>query len=127
MKERKWTDDDVARMLGCKPAEVNDLGQYFIVPWNDGYYVRSPAFGLSTPPGPEADGHAARYVLPWLAKQSLEYKQEVFNRLSNIFPLSRNIAVSLLFYCYDEPEANKPFGPTLCRAALEAWSDTQGR
>lgn len=49
----KYTDADVERKLGWYDAEGRVI---------DVVALKLPPFGLSTPPGPEADANAARYA-----------------------------------------------------------------
>lgn len=103
----EYTDADVARMLGWKvsgrkPAWTYDRpGMRSIGSW-------SAPFGLSTPPGPEVDANAARYVLPWLRGEKSEFMREVD------FVLHQTIGgVGRLVM-----DRSVDFGPTLCRACL---------
>ena len=112
---RQWTDADVARMLGwyfepdgryrpCKYGEVN------------------LEFGLSTPPGPDADANAARYVLPWLREEIPGRGDIVIDVLIAKCAMDESKG-----FDYNEPESLIAWmilicdGPTLCTAALEAY------
>lgn len=105
------TDADVARMLGW----TIENGWYRGVPQTpcNGIPIFNIPFGLSTTPSPEADANAARYVIPWMRKQGIDWWCE---------SVSGQIEVSLAkMHIFDLIRfEGDHFGPTLCRACLES-------
>jgi len=115
---KQWTDADVARMLGWRERDNGlwlDVKKY---PVFDDFRQCAclPEFGLSTPPSPEADANAARYVLPWLRSQSMDTQEWAMNALIEVWIDSGQKFGTFSMWtvlCMD--------GPTLCTAALEAY------
>lgn len=116
---KQYTDADVARMLGWKFIKSTSTmhGDHWYL-GEDAYIVFDlPTFGLSTPPGPDADANAARYVKPWMREQ-----------LPGFQILVRD---ALIKFWYDGAESPNPSviniymwlvnvdSPTLCRACLQ--------
>ena len=106
---KQWTDKDVARMLGWEMKGDNDF-PICRAP-NGGTWRGVPPFGLSTPPGPEADANAARYVLPWLRARGAYVRLEY---AANAYQVD---------VCGDSgiQGAEGEFSTALCTAALEAY------
>jgi hypothetical protein len=106
-----YTDADVARMLGWRQSKINQ--SLWIPDENYPSIAVTPRFGLSTPPGPEADANSARYVLPW----AIEHFDSV-----DIHYDSGVWSIELLGgeLDWDIITEGDDFGPTLCRAALDA-------
>ena len=100
----KYTDADVARMLGWVEG---DIGYHAPSEYHDSFNC---PFGLSTPPGPEADANAARYVKPWLLGKSILFQALVLDILTRDIPDPRHVHRHLLLLD----------SPALCAAALEA-------
>jgi hypothetical protein len=111
---KQWTDADVARMLGWEviygspgtnPAfEKNGK----LIWWKDS------CFGLSTPPSPEANANAARYVLPWLRAHAPYFKVDFIHG-------NYRCLVSLEYQADEVFSGNGEFSTALCTAALEAY------
>jgi hypothetical protein len=119
---RRWTDEDVARMLGWKEWNV---GTGIWGPTNCIYLQHTPNFGLSTPPSPDADANAARYVLPWLRENHLDFGYAWFKML-----FLEDVTVTLVQYGEDAQDESKDvllevyddhFCKAICIAALEAY------
>jgi hypothetical protein len=104
---KQWTDADVARMLGWyfepdgkyRPAKYGQLNL---------------EFGLSTPPSPEADANAARYVLPWLRARfpDNELIKSFQVKINEI--ISKNISLSA--------SIQPPFSEMICMLALTVYN-----
>ena len=125
----EYTDRDVADMLGWEfnysPTKNfnGKTGSYHFYTRKDKtpffIYVSQCPFGLSTPPGPDADANAARYVLPWL---KLRFPKSTLCILMDgdfweiTFDTEHSNLDSVIRNAIDEH-----FGPTLCRACLDAW------
>lgn len=113
---KKWTDEDVARMLGWEQFTSLEYGVCATAWWRDNKKIEDDCFGLSTTPGPESDANAARYVLPWLRSQSIDIQECVMNALIEVWIDSGQTLETFAMWivlCMD--------GPTLCTAALEAY------
>lgn len=122
MKQRNWTDADVARMLGWSlafPMYVTDDGSMLVSRYPAPVYSdTSIPFGLSTPPSPEADANAARYVLPWVVAQGWEYM--ITNTEAGIDTTPNQLTSTGIF-----DASGASFAANVCRAALEAWSEME--
>lgn len=109
MQENKHTDADVARMLGIdKQTDTLALEHGRVWMFGNGFLN----FGLSTPPGPEADANAAKYVLPWLRAQDRDFLYRVYKRM---------IVVNGGSLCPQDLILME--GHNLCTACLEAVND----
>lgn len=104
-QQSDYTDRNVAEMLGLYKE-----GWYLLL---ESCKCSPPVFGLSTPPGPEADANAARYVLQWLKANGYDLWIEIING-----DICR-VTVALLYHGSWRAEGEH-FGPTLCRACLDA-------
>lgn len=101
-----YTDRNVAEMLGL---------------YKEGWYLlpesckcSPPVFGLSTPPGPEADANAARYVLPFIDSHSWYLVYE-FDHGTHIVTIEDGSdAIKLAYKTADT------FAEAICRACLDA-------
>ena len=113
MTSKQWTDEDVAEMLGWKLVQGTEIVRpaYEV----DGKLIwwQKLNFGVSTPPSPEADANAARYVLPWLINTYPE----------NVFLLQMQKNVNTMIVAGDKISASiKPsFAEMLCNVALTIY------
>lgn len=120
MTTRNWTDADVVRMLGWEFRPYNStLDPHPVWKLPNGNVIDPsdlPSFGLSTPPSPEADANAARYVLPWVWEQWGEIDLKLRPGYVEVV-ISEDLG--------DNPRefTGNDISPTLCTAALEAWAD----
>lgn len=110
----KYTDTDVARMLGWRFD-----GQYYHNGW-DVYLERTlPAFALSTPPSPEANANTARYVIPFIEAQGWYFRHEIDDGERVVVVTDRN-------WIWLGHAVGGCFASTVCRAALQAWEAKKG-
>ena len=106
-----YTDRNVAEMIGMPSVGFRSDGAVVdmrrsLIP-----------FGLSTPPGPDADANAAKYVLPWLEQTSMYLVLEWDHGTYIVTIEDGSYAKRLAYRTGNTGES----GPTLCRACLDAW------
>lgn len=114
---KHWTDEDVARMLGWTEHLRGDGLAWVEYTGPRPHAYRAGVipkcgvhFGLSTPPGLDADRSAVKYVKPWILDQSPEFRAKLRRNLLDAHDGDGDLYEYFLYLD----------GPTLCRAALEA-------
>lgn len=123
---KEYRDEDVAKMLGWTIQPDQQIGGESN--WHDTsgvkiMHLNQLHFGLDTLPSPEADASCARYVLPWMYTKFqrilIDFDGDgVWFGTLGCEPFTKDD--------YTDFTGNGDFGPTLCRACLDAAGESNG-